>query len=145
MALLFGAIASHHGVDAQQVRHLLGRRPVAWDVTILLSFAALYGVVSTALVAWVFTRVSRETPTPILAATAAMSLMVSAGGVIAFELWIGLWECARLRTNHMSYRALRLPWRQDRLELFVAGVILFLIIAMVRYRQVAHQSQVQSA
>lgn len=45
-------------------------------------------------------------------------------------------DMVRLGTTHMSYRALRPTWLgEHRVGLFVAGVAMFWLVALVRYRE----------
>jgi hypothetical protein len=57
------------------------------------------------------------------------------------RLKAGAVEMIRFGDTHMSYRVDRMPWSQHRVALFLTGVILFWMIALIRYRRLAHQAE----
>jgi ABC-type uncharacterized transport system permease subunit len=114
------------------VRARVGQRLGDIDLAIGLAFATLYGYVASRIAGWI----ARGLPTHwrVMISTAVMliaSIAVSAAGVLAGELGVGLVELFRLGTTHMSYRAEQLPWGQQRVELFLAGIAVF---ALMSYR-----------
>jgi hypothetical protein len=141
MASMFDVIATNHHIDPQHVRESVGRRPSGFDLAVLLSFAMLYSLVANGLVGGVFSRFPADDAMPALTASAVMSAIVSAGGLMGLGLWAGAVEMIRFGDTHMSYRVGRLPWSQHTVGLFVSGVVLFWAIALVRYRRLAHQAE----
>jgi hypothetical protein len=132
---LFAAIAHLHGVTPDDVLQARARRPATVDLAVLLSFAMLYGVVSSRLIGGIFSRLPVDEPLPALAAIAMMSAMVSASGLMSLSLWAEAVEMVRVGNGHMSYRVGRLPWGQHQAELFVTGVVFFWLIALLLYWQ----------
>jgi hypothetical protein len=137
MATLFGVIATNHRMDPQQVRESVGRRPAGFDVAVPLSFAMLYSLAANGLVGGLLKRFPAGDAVPALVATAVMSVIVSAGGLMGLGLWAGAVEMIRFGDTHMSYRVDRMPWSQHSIGLFVSGVILLWAIGLVRYRRLA--------
>jgi hypothetical protein len=142
---LFAQIAHIHGVTSDDVLKARGRRPATTDLTVLLSFAMLYGLVSSGLVGRTFSHFPVDEPAAALAAIAVVSTMVSASGLMSFILWADAVEIVRVGNGHMSYRVGRLPWGQHWVDLFAAGVIVFWMIAAFRYFSITHQREVRSA
>ena len=136
MAFLFQVIASVHNVSPDDVRRSLGHRRVSFDLAVILSFAVLYGCGASLLVRWLY-RIygAGEELTTVVAMTALASLIASTVGVLFGEVWSGILEALRIGNGHMSYRATRIPWTQHRLGLFVAGIVAFLLIAVVYRRR----------
>jgi len=135
MATMFQAVAGNHGVTTEQVRWSLANRPAGVDLAVILSFAAIY--------AWVAGMIARriysvdQTRLARIAMAACTSVIGAAIGVPLGEAWsVGI-ESFRLGSRHLSYRVNRLPWGQHRIEMFVGGVVLFWIVAALRYRAVA--------
>ena len=60
---------------------------------------------------------------------------MSAAGVILGGLGSSIVEMIQVGDTHLSYRAERLLWNQHWLPLFLGGLILFLAIATIRWRQ----------
>jgi hypothetical protein len=133
MTTLFAAAADTHGVDAQQVRNLLGRRALAVDLSVGLAFGVLYLLLSHAVVGGIQSRFSVEEPTALVVAFLGVAPAFGACGVLALGLWAGLIEMVRLGNAHMSYRVDRLPWSHHTLELFATGVFVFLATAALRW------------
>jgi hypothetical protein len=130
---LFAEIAHIHGVTSDDVLKARGRRPAVVDLTVLLSFVLLYGLVSSRLVGGVFSRFPVDVPAPALTAIAVMSAMVSGNGLMSLRLWAETVEIVRRGNGHGSYRVGRVPWSHHRAELFAAGVVLFWLIALLHY------------
>jgi hypothetical protein len=139
MSKLFAVVADNHSVQPQQVRDLVGGRPAAFDVAVLLSFAILYALVSNVLGRGMVGRFPRDEPVAALAATAITSAMVSVGGLIMFTLWAATLEMMRIGNTHMSYRVGRVPWGHHPTELFVGGVVLFWLIVLLHHLATSHK------
>ncbi len=130
MAALFNAIAKNHEVTTQQVRDSLARRCLSFDVAVLLSFAALYWFVAGHVARRVCRRFPvRESPAATLSFTAVTSVAVSLAGALLGETWSFYAEGIRLGNQHLSYRAMRVPWVSHRMEFFLACVFLYWLAA----------------
>jgi hypothetical protein len=138
---LFAEIASIHGITVNDVREARGGRHPSFDVAVIVSFAALYGLVSSRVARWMMHRPSVDARWPILVATLATSAALSTGGLLVGEVWSGIAESIRVGNAHMSYRVPRIPWHQHRSELFVAGVLLFWVIALLHYWLGSHKNE----
>ena len=133
MLALFTQVASLHGVTPSQVASLADRRPLGFDALIVgslavLCFGLLYVVGSEAFVR----RITEESR-----ALRVGVLMLAAPVVGLF--WVGLGqfvsttiESMRIRSSHLSNRALRLPFVAHEAALFVLGVVLFLATIAIR-------------
>lgn len=137
MATLLSAIATAHSVPLGRVikARARGRRPLAWDALVILLFAVFYVCVS-----WVIARsISRRFPAdegwPALAAPVIASIGISAAGVQLGGLWASVMEMVRVGNDHLSgYRASWNPWDKHLVGIYLAGVILFLVTAALRYQ-----------
>jgi hypothetical protein len=128
-------IASHHGIDRAQVTAIVGQRDERLDAIVLLLFAALYAFAVNGFVRQLFVRFPPDEKWPALAGAAAGAPVVSAAGVILGSLGATIVEMIQIGDTHMSYRVERLPWSRQWLPLFVGGVIVFSLIAAIRWRR----------
>jgi uncharacterized membrane protein len=141
MAALFRVIGSIHHVPAEEVRRSLGQRRISFDLAVILSFALLYGWGASLLARWLCRIYGPPESLPtVVIMTIIAALVASIAGVMLGEQWSWLWEIRRLGNQHMSYRAERIPWTQHRPELFVAGLVLFLLIAALHRRSMVAAS-----
>ena len=77
-----------------------------------------------------------------LALTGIASVAVSFLGVQLGAVSSAVGEIVRLHNGHFGvYRATRPPWGQHLPELFIVGVVLFWVVALVR-RRAAPQNEV---
>jgi hypothetical protein len=135
MATLLSAIATAHEVPLNRVMQARtrSRRPLAWDASVMLSFLVFYVSIS-----WVIARpISRRFPVdegwPSLAAPVIASFGVSAAGSQLGGLWGTVMETIRVGNDHLSgYRGSWKPWDEHLVEIYVVGVILFLVTAALR-------------
>lgn len=134
---LSGVIATRHGISPAAVAGAVGRRDGRVDAIVLLVFAALYGFAANGSLRALFVRFPPDEPWPALIATAAGAIAFSATGVIFGGLGASIVEMIQLGDMHMSYRADRLPWAQHSLLIFSGGVVIFVIIASIRWRRSA--------
>ena len=136
MTQLFEVIAKKHAITQEQVRQSLLFRRTSLDIAVIVSFAVLYAFVAR----FVAGRIWEACPPGHgWIAGAALVLLASAVvgflGVVTGELWALTIEGIRIGAGgHMSYRADRVPWAHHRGELFISGMILFWVIAALRYR-----------
>ena len=136
MASLFQVIADHHHVTPQQVRESINKhRNTSFDVAGMLSFGFLYGLFVNYVVRQIWSRFPPQQDRLLgIVATVVISLMVSLLGVCFGEMWTFRAEALRIGYGHLSYRDARIPWTQHRPELFAAGLAVFWILSLVRYR-----------
>lgn len=133
---LFRVIAKTHKVSPDEVRRALGHRRISFDLAVILSFAVLYGCGASLCVRLLYrTYRAREDLTTVVIMTTIGALLTSTAGVMFGEVWSGILEALRIGNGHMSYRAARIPWTQHRLGFFVAGVVVFLLIAAFHRRR----------
>jgi hypothetical protein len=119
---MFKTVAAQHGVSVEQVRQSLAYRPAGVDVLVMLSFGALYAGIAYLILRRLNSNVM----------TSYLSIVWPGIAVLLGEAWAILIEQLRLGTGHLSYRMDRIPWGHHRLALFVAGVVLFWIVALLR-------------
>jgi hypothetical protein len=131
LAALSSAIASRHGIRPDQVAGAVGQRDGRQDALVLLLFAALYGVAANRAGQRLLERFPSDEPWPALIATAAAAVFASTAAVIVGGLGSMIVEMVQLGDTHLSYRVGRLPWQQHWLALFVGGVMVFCIIALI--------------
>ena len=135
---LFTEVAHNHGVSLQEVRKSLDRRPLGLDLSVMLSFAALYSLVAYQIAG----RVRKNFPldggsdtVAAVAATVLTALFVSGPAVLIGEWYALAAEMTWIGNGHLSYRTDRILWNHHRLELFLTGVLFFFVIAAFRYRK----------
>ena len=135
LAALSSAIASRHGIQPGQVAGAVGGRDGRLDAFVLLLFAALFGFVANGAARRLHERFPPDEPWPAAIGTAAAAIFASAAAVIVGGLASMIVEMVALGDTHLSYRAGRLPWQQHWLSLFLGGVAVFSVIALiVRWR-----------
>jgi hypothetical protein len=142
METLFGVVAQTHGVSTTEVREALAHRPWVPDLIVILSFAVFFGRIAHNTVGRVRRRFDLDERRAALWSLVAMSLALSFAGVVLLELWAVSVEMLRIGNDHMGQpRGARVPWGQHRLLIFTGGVLLFWMIAVVRYKIAAHSSR----
>jgi hypothetical protein len=134
MAALFDAIARQHGVSTAEVRGGLGNRRIMWDALVMLSFGAIYIVSASVVVRRVLRSALGDQPWLAIAAIVAASIGLSVIGVALGFVWSGLLEAIQVGNGHLSYRVERIPFRRYGREMFLLGVLLFLMMAAWRWR-----------
>jgi hypothetical protein len=126
---LFTAVMAAHQVTPPQIMSFWGRRPVGFDAAVMLSFGLLYAWCAFAVAG----RLRRSGKGIVL--SVYVSLAVAAAGVIVGELWAGALETLRIGNGHLSYRVDRVPWGHYHIELFLAALALFSILAASQRRR----------
>ena len=142
-ASLFARIASVHGISVNDVVSERGRRPPGVDLAVLLSFAVFYWLASRYLASGLFNRMAVDPVLPATVATAVMSGLVSATGVLALTAWGTVVEIFRVGNGHGSYRVGRLPWGHHLEGLFISGVFLFVLVASLEITRRRRQAMVR--
>src|SRR5439155_3371643 len=133
MAMLFEAVANHHGVSTGQVRNALVYRRASVDLSVFAVFVMFYVVVANATVRWMFHSVPSDQPWLRSLATTCAACGAGAGGLGLFGLYFATFEMIRIGNTHMSYRVGRSPWSQHQIEVLVGGIILFGLVAAYRH------------
>jgi len=134
-------IADIHGVSPEQVRQALDRRDLRVDVAaVFLPMALLLVLIANLVAGRVYRHVADNRSAAImlvaLVALLLASVTLSAIAVPFSEIWAGLVEGVRLRSQgHLSNRAFRLPGTHHRAAVFIGGVALFWMVAAIRYLQ----------
>lgn len=140
LSALSQEIATRHGLQPEDVAGAVGQRDGRLDGIVLVFFAVVFGFAAERAARRLFDRFPPDEPWPALIATAGAAVFMSAAGVILGGLGSSIVEMIQVGNTHLSYRALRLPWSQHWLPLFAGGLILFALIAMIRWRQAARAS-----
>jgi hypothetical protein len=134
MAKLVTVIERDHGVTAAQIDQARGRRDWTFDSAVMLSFGGMYALGAAAA----GSRIRRRFfDSPIVATTvmAGASLGFSVLGIQLGALWTAIWECVRIGDDHLgTFRAAHDPWGQHLGDLFIAGIVLFWIVAALAWR-----------
>ena len=136
MESLFTGLAQTHGVDVAVVRQYSRERDVVVDAAVILGFALIYTIVAYLLVGLIRQRFPPGEPGFWVMA------LTTAGGVSLIGVLIGIFgsiivETFRLNSAHLSYRMFRIPFREYWFIFFVAGVIIFVFAALLRYYNAA--------
>lgn len=145
MARLVTTIENDHFATSQQIQAARGQRNRAFDVAVGLLFLPLYSFGATATCRRVWHRFSSHQRYVGLVAIGLVSLAVSFLGLLLGQLWFVAWELVRIGNDHFGgSRAARSPWDEHAGELFVAGVLLFWFIAMLRYLAMSHDERIST-
>jgi len=135
LAALSREIAARHALQPGDVASVVGQRDGRLDASVLLLFTVIFGIAANGVVRRLFNRFPPDESVPALVATAGAAVFTSAAGVILGGLGSSIVEMIQVGNTHLSYRTSRLPWNQHWLPLFAGGLILFAIIATIRWRQ----------
>jgi hypothetical protein len=134
MARLFTTIENDHFVTSVQVQVARGQRNRAFDLAVGLLFLPLYFVGATAACRRVWRRFSSHQRHVGLVAMSLVSFAVSFLGLLLGQLWFTAWELVRIGNDHFGgNRAAPNLWGEHAGEMFIAGVLLFWFIAMLRF------------
>jgi hypothetical protein len=131
METLFTGLAQTHGVDVATVRQYSRERDVVVDVAVILGFALIYSMVAYLLAG----RIRQRFPPPdpgFWVMTLTMASGVSLIGVLIGLLGSIVVESFRLNSVHLSFRMFRIPFREHWVILFIGGVIVFTLAALLR-------------
>jgi len=137
MATLLSAVATTHHVPPDRVAAVRtrGRRPIAWDVMVIVLFACLYAVVSWPVAGAISRRFPPDEGWAALVAPATASVGISLLAIGLFDLWALAFEIVRLGNDHLSgYRASWSPWSGHLTALYIGGIALFVAAAGCRHR-----------
>ncbi|HET6959024.1 MAG TPA: hypothetical protein VFI56_20670 [Vicinamibacterales bacterium] len=135
LAALTREIASRHQLQPVQVADAVGRRDRRLDAIVLIVFAVLFVAAASRLSGGLLSRFAPDQRWPAAIGIAASAVFLSAAAVMIGDLGAATVEMIQLGDMHLSYRAARIPWNRQWPELFVGGVLLFVAIAIVRWRR----------
>lgn len=130
---LFAEIANQHGVPASQVFDSLGRNRAYIDLAELLPFALLFCLTAVVGARMIWRRYPppEDGWVPGITMSLFVSLAFAATSALLGEVWNWIVEGHRIGNPHMSYRADRLFWHSHRLELFLAALLIFWLVAIL--------------
>ena len=134
MESLFSGVARQHAVDVALVRQYSQERDIFADSAALLTFGLLFVGAVYYLVGRIRRRFDVDESANFWIMTAVMSVGASFVGLFALVLWSIAFETYRLNNVHLSYRMNRIPWRTHWGLLFVAGFVIFGLVALLRSR-----------
>jgi hypothetical protein len=132
IARLADSIVRDHRVTIEQVDQARLTRPTLFDPVVLVFYAILYVLVADRTVRWIFRALQPGDSVRATGSILFVSVGVSAMGVAFGDIWSAVAEVIRLGNDHLSYRGYRIPWSNHRLALFIAGVVLFWLVAVRR-------------
>jgi hypothetical protein len=126
-------------VTIDQVDQALDRRDIRFDIAVVfVPMVVFLALISHMAASRVYEHAFDNSPHIKAIAVVSLvlaSVILSAVNVPVGEMWSGLVEAFRVRNGHMGgIRALRLPWAQHRIVIFVGGIALFWLVALYRYR-----------
>jgi hypothetical protein len=134
MAKLFRIVARDNGVTEDEVRRSLTIRPMGFDLAVIVFCGVLYTMAAYMIVARLWSRYLGGGERFALAIMMIYaSAIVSAAGVLLAELWFLAFESARIGSGHLSDRTGRIPVIHHRPAIFVAGLLVFWLVAGLRY------------
>jgi hypothetical protein len=135
LAALSQEIATRHGLEPGDIAGAVGQRDDRLDAIVLVLFTVIFGFAADRTARRVFERFPPDEPIPALVATTGAAVFMSAAGVILGGLCSSIAEMIQVGNTHLSYRAFRLPWNQHWVACCLGGLMLFLIVATIRWRQ----------
>ena len=134
-ASLFATIADQHGVSVDSVASAVVHRRVWLDALVMIAFAILYAALARHAAGRIFQSAIGDSRALASAMTVVGAVVFAAIGLFAGEVWTGLIESIRLGNGHVSYRVDRVPWRQYPVPIFIAGVLVFVVTAIDKWKQ----------
>jgi hypothetical protein len=145
MTRLFTTIENDHSATSEQIQVARGQRNRAFDVAVGLLFLPLYSFGATAACRRIWHRFSSHRGYVGLVALSLGSFAVSSLGLLLGQLWFAAWELVRIGNDHFGgNRAARNLWDEHAGKLFIAGVLLFWFIALLRYLAMSHDEPIST-
>jgi hypothetical protein len=135
LAALSRDIATRHRIQPSHVADAVGQRDGWLDASVMILFAALFGLAANGLARRLRERFPADERWPALTATTAAGVMLSASGVMIGALGASIVEMIQLGDTHLSYRTSRIPWERHWPELLIGGMVLFAVIATIQRRR----------
>jgi hypothetical protein len=134
------AITERHNITFADV--LSARQRLAsfrWDPAVHVPLAVVYVAIAFMLARAIRNRFSADEKPALIVASLFVAVILG-GLMLAFaQLWGGIVEMIRVGNQHMSYRGLRLGWRQYSPAVFVTAIVLFWLVVALTYRTPAVQ------
>ena len=139
-AKLFARVSELHDVPRADVERAIAHRRVWLDALVFLSFGLIYLIVSKMVAGMLFRGAMLDSRW--LAAVGTMATAAALGfvGLLSGTVWSGIIETIRIGNGHLSYRVDRVPWGRYPGLLFVAGVIIFTVVAAIQHRKLARSA-----
>jgi hypothetical protein len=134
MARLFTTIEKDHVVTPEQIQVARAQRNRAFDAAVGLLFLPLYSFGAIGACRRVWHRFASHQRSVGLFAMGLVSFAVGFLGLLGGQLWFVAWELVRIRNDHFGgHRAARNLWGEHAGELFMVGIVVFWVIALLRY------------
>jgi len=134
MARLSTIIEHAHGVASADLLEARRQRNRWFDMGVWLSFLPAYWFAASSVFSWIYRRFSAGQSYLILALTGLAALVVSFLGVQFGDMWSTTAEMFRVGNDHIGgHRGAYPPWGHHIGDLYVAGVLLFWLIALVKF------------
>ncbi len=130
---LLDEVAKQHGVTREQVIASYGRNRRPIDLAEILSFAGVFAFLASIVVRRVWKRYppAEEGWTPGIVFTLLCSLGAGVLAALAGPFWTQTIESIRIGTGHLGPRVMRLPMEHYTAVVFVAGMVLCWIVAIL--------------
>ena len=134
MSRLFSMIEVNHSVTGDQIWRARAERSRAFDGAVFLLFLPVYWFAGMVACRALTRRFSPDERRVRIVATALTSVAVSLLGCYLFVLWSMPWEAIRVGNGHIGGFRLATYDRFNLRTLFVGGVLLFWLIALLSRR-----------
>ena len=132
---LFAVIAQNHDIalaDVHAARQTLDR--FGWDPLVHVPLAGVYILLTIGFARAIRHRFSSEEAAAAVFSTVFVSVVLGGLMLGLGQLWDGFVEMARVGNQHLTYRALRLGWRQHSWLVFIAATVSFWVAVLLMYR-----------
>jgi hypothetical protein len=130
-----GIIARTHGVTVEQIAEARNHRNHRFDIAVVLSFGVLY-VLGALWACRLLCRRYAQNKQVVAVATVVTALGFSGVGVQLLVLWATTAEMVRVGNDHLGQsRGTLIPSLNHIGELFVAGIVAFLVTGLLQYRR----------
>jgi hypothetical protein len=138
---LFATIAKVHQIPVERVLQARGARNAVWDVAVMVTFAAFYGLLAWLAVPIIARQFPSDEPWMQWVVLTVAALPVAAGGLLLGDVWSTTMEVIRVGNGHLAQvRGDRIPWGHHLGALFVIGVVYFWFVAGIRIRTRSFQT-----
>jgi hypothetical protein len=132
-ATLFSTVAAQRGIERRDVDAARGTLDQCeFDVFVHLPMAAVAIAIIALATSRVITAMQEHDTIAFLAVLLICSFGVALAVVAAGHLWSAAVETLRIGNGHLSYRAARIPWSRQRLEIFTLILVAFWYVALRR-------------
>lgn len=134
----FGVIMRQHNVSRADINALIGARDLWFDfLTVMLPTALLFAAASRQVVRHVAAGYDASDRPIMIAVLTALTPIAAAIGLGIGQIWGVVVEEARLRSDHISYRAANTPMYEYKWTVFAlaAGIFLTFVASEVFHRR----------